>query len=152
MYRLSRDDPLTRRLVFLGKEVRGHFQDVLADHACTIPTWAVLSRAHHQPGMSQVQLAGQIGIEGPTLARHLDKLGADGLVERRRDELDRRIVRIALTEAGERRWAELKDVADDMERTLTRRLTDDQRAVLDTALDLIHLSLEDAHAPVDASH
>ena len=39
-----------------------------------MPTWAVLSEAHHTPGLSQVQLAAQIGIEGPTLARHLDRL------------------------------------------------------------------------------
>jgi len=145
MYRPG--DPLTRRIAFLGKELRESFQQMLADHRCTLPTWAVLSHAHDSPGLSQVALAGRIGIEGPTLVRHLDKLCAEGLVQRRRDERDRRVVRIDLTATGDHRWAELKDVASAMEARLTRQLTDEQLASLDKALDLIHDALEDANAP-----
>ena len=35
-------------------------------------------------------------IEPPTLVRHLDKLADEGLVERRRDEQDRRVARVYL--------------------------------------------------------
>ncbi|HEY2430838.1 MAG TPA: MarR family transcriptional regulator [Acidimicrobiales bacterium] len=145
------DDRLTRRIVFLGKELREYFQAALVDHGATIPTWAVLSHAHHAPGLSQVQLAGRIGIEGPTLARHLDRLCAEGLVERRRDTQDRRVVRIELTEEGERRWAELKDVADRMEQHLTRYLDDDQATALAATLDAVHRALEDANVPALAN-
>jgi MarR family transcriptional regulator for hemolysin len=142
-------DPLTKRIVFLGKALREHFQAGLGEHGATIPTWAVLSHAHHSPGLSQVQLAGQIGIEGPTLARHLDRLSAEGLVARRRDAHDRRVVRIELTDLGEQRWAELKDVADRMEQQLTRYLDDDQAAAVASAIEAVHRALEDAHVPAD---
>jgi len=144
-------DPLTKRIVFLGKALREHFQASLGEHGATIPTWAVLSHAHHSPGLSQVQLAGQIGIEGPTIARHLDRLCAEGLVERRRDAHDRRVVRIELTDLGEDRWAELKDVADRMEHQLTRYLDDDQVAAMSAALEAVHRALEDARVPADAN-
>jgi MarR family transcriptional regulator, transcriptional regulator for hemolysin len=149
MYRIAPDDPLSRRLALVGKELRESFQAMLVEHGCTIPTWAVLNYAHRMPGLSQVQLARQIGIEGPTLVRTLDRLCAEGLVERRRDEHDRRVLRVALTPAGDERWAELRHLADAMDRRLTRHLTPVQIAALNATLDSIHRALEDVHAPAD---
>ena len=45
------------------------------------------------------------------MARHLDRLESDGIVTRTRDTRDRRIVRIALTEAGRRLNQRLSKVA-----------------------------------------
>jgi len=149
MYRIAPEDPLSRRLALVGKELRECFQAMLVDHGATIPTWAVLNYAHRMPGLSQVQLAGHIGIEGPTLVRTLDKLCADGLVERRRDEHDRRVLRVALTPAGEQRWAELRHLADAMDRRLTRHLSPDQISALNATLDCIHRALEDTNVRAD---
>ena len=145
MYWPDRSENLTKRLVFLGKELREAFHAMLAEHGATIPTWAVLNTAHGNPGLSQVNLAAQIGIEGPTVARHLDRLCAEGLVERRRDPSDRRVVRISLTDAGEARWAELREVGQAMESRLIPYLDVTLRAALDDAIDSIHRALEDAH-------
>src|SRR5258708_27740848 len=90
-------DPLGRRLVFLGKQLKASFEAMLAEHDCTIPTWAVLRYLARNPGLSQVQLAGRIGIEGPTLTRHLDRLCAEGLVARQRHEVDPPLARVHLT-------------------------------------------------------
>jgi MarR family transcriptional regulator for hemolysin len=150
MYSPVPGEPLTRRLALVGKELRESFHSMLAERGCTIPTWAVLRCAHLSPGLSQVQLAGLIGIEGPTLARHLDRLCAEGLVERRRDNQDRRVVRVQLTEAGERRWDELVHDVDAFEQRLTRRLTEEQCVALDAALMQIHEALEDSDAAAHA--
>ena len=152
MHRVGPDDPLTKRLAFLGKAIREAFSALLAEHGCTIPTWAVLCEAHNAPGLSQVQLAAQIGIEGPTLTRHLDKLSHEGLVERRRDASDRRIVRVALTSTGEQRWEELKDVRTHFDQRLTAGLDHEHTAVLDTAIERIHRALEDAHDLIHLDH
>ena len=144
MHRVGRDEPLTKRMALLGKAIREAFADLLAAHGCTIPTWAVLTEAHRNPGLSQVQLAAHIGIEGPTLARHLDRLSHEGLVERRRDPSDRRIVRVALTPRGEQRWEELKDVRAHFDQRLTAGLDDGQKAALDIAIERIQRALEDA--------
>jgi MarR family transcriptional regulator for hemolysin len=145
MYRIAPEDPLSRRLALVGKELRESFQAMLVQHGCTIPTWAVLNYAHRMPGLSQVQLAGHIGIEGPTLVRTLDRLCAEGLVERRRDDRDRRVLRVALTPAGDDRWAELQHLAEAMDRRLTRHLSPEQIAALNATLDCIHRALEDPH-------
>jgi MarR family transcriptional regulator for hemolysin len=89
-----------------------------------------------------------MGIEGPTLARHLDRLCAEGLVERRRDPHDRRIVRVALTPLGERRLEELKPVRTQFDEHLVRDLSPEDLASLHRAIDSIHRALEDTHVPV----
>jgi Transcriptional regulators len=50
---------------------------------------------------AQLDLARSLGIESPTLTRHLDNLERNGLVIRRQSEEDRRAVRVELTKAGE---------------------------------------------------
>jgi MarR family transcriptional regulator, transcriptional regulator for hemolysin len=145
-----RDDPVTKRLAFLGKELSEAFSALLGDHGCTMSTWGVLFHAQKSPGLSQVQLAAQMGIEGPTLARHLDRLCTEGLVERRRDPHDRRIVRVALTPLGERQLEELKPVRTHFDEHLVRDLSPEELATLHRAIDCIHRALEDAHAPVAA--
>ncbi|HVM63296.1 MAG TPA: MarR family transcriptional regulator [Acidimicrobiales bacterium] len=150
MYRAAPDDPLTKRLTFLGRAIRDQFSARLAEYGCTISTWAVLSHVHANEGLSQAQIAALIGIEGPTLARHLDRLCAEGLVSRCRDDHDRRIVRVHLTPRGEQRWEQLKDVRTRFDDHLTRDLTDEQKAALDAAIDAMHRALEDAHEPAHA--
>jgi DNA-binding MarR family transcriptional regulator len=148
--RAPREDPLTKRLTFLGRAIKDEFSASLAEYGCTISTWAVLSHVHGSPGLSQAQLASIIGIEGPTLARHLDRLCLEGLVARERDAHDRRIVRVALTPRGEQRWEELKDVRTRFDDRLTRGLSDAQVEALDIAIEVIHRALEDAHEPAHA--
>ena len=144
-------DPLGRRLALLGKVLRERFSGMLATHDCTVGTWAVLRGAHLYPGLSQAQLAGHLGIEGPTLTRQLDRLCAEGLVLRQRDDRDRRVIRVHLTDVGEKRWTELADVADELEARLTRHLTKSQIAALNTAIVKLRRVLEESDAPFDSN-
>ncbi|REF86045.1 MarR family transcriptional regulator for hemolysin [Methylovirgula ligni] len=50
--------------------------------------------------LTQTALADAIGVEGPTLVRHLDHLSAMGLIERREDPSDRRAKLLNLTASG----------------------------------------------------
>ena len=64
--------------------------------------WRVLARLARQGGLRQVDLADALDVEPITLCRMVDRLEEAGLVERRKDEKDRRAWRIHLTEkAGE---------------------------------------------------
>jgi MarR family transcriptional regulator for hemolysin len=51
-------------------------------------------------GVRQNVLADELGVEGPSLVRLLDKLVKDGLVERWEDPSDRRAKTVHLTQAG----------------------------------------------------
>jgi MarR family transcriptional regulator for hemolysin len=81
-YRLSVDEALTG----LG------LSDALA-----LP---VVLLGRRPDGVRQNVLADELGMEGPSLVRLLDKLVEDGLVERREDPSDRRAKIVRLTKLG----------------------------------------------------
>ena len=76
------------------------FNDVLVRQGSSLPTWLILTALRGTQWRTQLELARSLGIEGPTLTRHLDGLERAGLVERRRDPRDRRAVQVELTDAG----------------------------------------------------
>jgi MarR family transcriptional regulator for hemolysin len=56
----------------------------------------VLHLSRGPKDISQTELADRLSIEAPTLARLLDRLAADGWIERRADQHDRRIKTVHL--------------------------------------------------------
>ena len=98
------EESIGRLVALTAKAVREWFESHLADQGGSLPTWIVLSQAIESPeSPSQRELAARMGIGGATLVRHLDRLEAEGLVVRRRDDQDRRVTRVDITVAGRRR-------------------------------------------------
>jgi DNA-binding MarR family transcriptional regulator len=60
--------------------------------------------------MSQRELAAAVQVEDQTMSRTLEKLERCGYIERARDDVDRRRVRVALTPLGRRTCLEAGDV------------------------------------------
>jgi len=54
--------------------------------------------------LTSSELAQAAGLAPPTVTEMLDTLVAAGLVERQRDECDRRVIRISMTRAGRRKF------------------------------------------------
>ena len=131
------EEPLGRQLAITGRMVRERFDGCLNEHGASLTTWAVLRSAEHEDGLSQRELASRMSIESPTLVRHLDRLEDEGLVVRRRDEQDRRVVRVGLTPAGHRRYAELRKVAANVDAQLRSLLDHDEIETLERALHRI---------------
>jgi len=67
--------------------------------------WAVLNRLWEQDGLSQVDLAERTFKDKPGTTRILNLLEKKGIVVRRTDEIDRRVLRVFLTRIGK----DLKD-------------------------------------------
>jgi len=59
--------------------------------------WAVLVRLEHAEGLKQSELAELLDLQPITLTRLVDRLCANGLIERRADPNDRRAKRLYLT-------------------------------------------------------
>jgi MarR family transcriptional regulator for hemolysin len=87
-------------LATTSKAVGRAFNDALAAQGGSIPIWLILNALKSGRRRSQLELARNVGIEGPTMTRHLDGLEQSGLVERKRDPVDRRAVQVQLTRAG----------------------------------------------------
>ena len=92
--------PLGLLLATTSKAVGRAFNNALAEGGGSIPIWLILNALKREPRRTQLDLARAVGIEGPTLTRHLDGMEQAGLVERRRTLPDRRAIQVELTRAG----------------------------------------------------
>jgi MarR family transcriptional regulator for hemolysin len=122
-------DRLGRTLALAHKAMQECIDERMAEHGASLATWLVLHHAVEEPDLSQSHLAARLVIEAPTLVRHLDKLEADGLLERRRDARDRRVVRVRVTAAGREAETRLRAIADIMNAEMRAALGDDHEIV-----------------------
>jgi MarR family transcriptional regulator, transcriptional regulator for hemolysin len=111
--------PIGLQLATTAKAVSRAFNDRLAGAGGSLPTWLVLSSLKSDERRTQLELAHAVGIEGPTLTRHLDGLEEQGLVRRVRGGTDRRAVRVELTEEGELLFQTLRRTVIAFNRELT---------------------------------
>lgn len=97
---MTTEDRLGKQLGIAAKAVQSHFDDELGAVGSSFHTFGVLRHIQMYPGVSQRVLADRLGIEGPTLTHHLDRLVAEGLVERVHSREDRRVASAVLTARG----------------------------------------------------
>lgn len=96
---MSQLDPhrFATQLALLSRSWRAELDRRLFDLGLSQARWLVLMHlARFQEIPTQRELARSVGIEGPTLARLLDGLEAQGLVSRRAAPEDRRAKRVIL--------------------------------------------------------
>lgn len=75
--------------------------------------WLVLTRLHRRPGASHSELAEMMEVEKATAGRMIDRLVANGWVERHSEPGDRRVKRVYLTVEAERVHKRIWRVAED---------------------------------------
>jgi MarR family transcriptional regulator, transcriptional regulator for hemolysin len=130
------------RLLFLThRAVHDELDRRLGQHGASLWNWVLLKEAANAEGASQRELAQHMRIEPPTLVRHLDKLTDEGLVERRPDPADRRVVRVVVTDKGLARLAELHEVVHELDDELRGILTKRDVEVLSRALPRVQTFL-----------
>ena len=89
-------------IVETARQLRRAFDRRAGALGATPAQWRLLARlARKGDGQRQVDLAEGLDVEPITLCRMVDRLEESGLVERRRDEEDRRAWRIFLTPKAE---------------------------------------------------
>jgi MarR family transcriptional regulator for hemolysin len=109
------EERLGKTLGIAAKLCREHFDQGLREAGSSFHSYMVLRHAESYPDLNQRQLAERLGIEGPTLVRHIDRLVAEGLVQRVRDGDDRRVSRVELTAAGKDHLDRISEHADVMD-------------------------------------
>jgi MarR family transcriptional regulator for hemolysin len=101
-------EPIGLQLTRTAKTVSRAFDEALGASGGTLPMWLVLVSLKGQQHGAQRHLARAVGIEGPTLTHHLNRMEAAGYVTRTRDPRNRRVHRVELTEEGERAFHRLR--------------------------------------------
>jgi MarR family transcriptional regulator for hemolysin len=80
--------------------------------------WAVLARLESNEGLKQSELAEMLDLQPITLTRLVDRLYANGLIERRADPDDRRAKRLYLTPQARPLMDRLAELGQDMMKTV----------------------------------
>ncbi len=86
-------DPLVL-LHDVARTMRTRFDQRARTRGMSRAQWIILARLERQPGLSQNELASICEVEPITVARLVDRLEKNGVVERRPDPRDRRIWRL----------------------------------------------------------
>lgn len=94
----------------------------------------LLSILMENPGISQKALAELLHVRPQTLGEQLVKLETNGLIERRTNEYDKRVINIFLTDNGATSAKELSEKSED---TIAKIFADMQDCELDQLLALV---------------
>jgi MarR family transcriptional regulator, transcriptional regulator for hemolysin len=125
-------------VVETARLIRREFNRRAAELGTTREQWRVLAILNrHGDGPRQIDLAETLEVEPITLCRMIDRLEGLQLVERRRDENDRRAWRIHLTEKAQPVIEQLKTLARDFSRDILAGLDADEVAVTAKTLDRV---------------
>jgi MarR family transcriptional regulator for hemolysin len=144
------EERLGRLVAMTGKVAREHFDRCLVAVGSSLNTYIVLKAAAYCPGVSQRQLATMLGIEGPTMTHHLDRLARDGLLERVRNQVDRRVSSVELTAAGRAHLDEIEAEAERHDKEFRSLFTPAEEETLKRLLNRIRdhfLEEADVHHP-----
>lgn len=127
--------PIGLRLAQASRTVERAFDAALAEAGGSLPVWLVLLNLKiHRPA-NQRELAEAVGITGATLTHHLNAMHAQGLVARTRDDANRRVQVVTLTDAGEAAFLRLRAAAIEFDARLRAGFADPELAALAAALD-----------------
>ena len=118
-----------------------------ASAGITRAQFAVLAILARNEGLNQVAVAEQLEITPITLARLIDRLEAEGWVERRHDPDDRRAHRLFLRREGRDVLERLRPLAQRFLEGTFAGLTTEARDQLIESLGVVRASLSDRETP-----
>ena len=113
----------------------------LVPHGVAPGQLAVLQRLWEGDGLTQAELARAVRVEQPTMARTLDRMARDGLIERVPSKADRRAFNVRLTLRGRALRRAVESEAAALERAALAELKRGEGQALARALEQVAASL-----------
>jgi DNA-binding MarR family transcriptional regulator len=127
----------------LSRRISAEVDRRMREHGLTFAQAAVMSRLWWQDGLTQSQLQEQVGVDGSTLTGLLQRMTRQGLVRRRRNRADGRVMLVYLTPRGRDLLPLLNPEAEAANERLFQGFAPAERA---TFLDLMHRALRNMEA------
>lgn len=121
--------------------LRAHCEERGKPYVVTPPQWGALALLLAQDGMTIGTMSQKRGVDAPAATGIITRLEQTGLVERRHDREDRRVVKVYLTEEGRDISHTLVSVVEDFEQHLKQGFAEGE---LDRFLAQLHRLILDA--------
>ena len=137
---------LERFLPYRLSVVTNRISGALSRHYATrfgigIPEWRVIANLGRHPGVSANEVAERTAMDKVTVSRAVAALEHKGLLERGRDDADKRRSRLVLSEKGQNVYAEIAPLALGFERDLLTALTPEEYAQLDRIIEKLNAKM-----------
>jgi MarR family transcriptional regulator, organic hydroperoxide resistance regulator len=131
-----------------SKLLRAAADDAMSAHGVRVGQNIVLEALWDTDGLTPGQIAQRVGLTTPTVVNTTTRMEGAGLVVRRPDPHDARLVRVHLTEHGLSVRGVIEAERDGLARRATAGLTKDERRHLHTSLQkIINQLTDDPDAP-----
>ena len=138
--------PLASYLPYLlnraGARIAASFGEEVRPLGATLQMWRVLAVLREQDGRRMGDLSETTSIEVSTLTRLVDSMERKGLVARRRDAADARVVALHVTPAGRRLTRRIIPIAQRNERVALAGFTAAEADTLKAALRRLYINIE----------
>jgi MarR family transcriptional regulator, organic hydroperoxide resistance regulator len=118
-------------------QIREQTRRVLARYGLQRPQNLVLDALVERDGLTPGEIAKHLEVSGPTAVKMAQRMEANGMVARRRDDPDGRLVRVYLTERGREVQAPVRKEIDEIAEQAVRGLGRAERQALKSSLDAI---------------
>lgn len=128
-------EPIGLQLARTAKLVSRAFDDTLVAAGGSLPVWLILVSLQAKRHGAQRELADAVGVEGPTLTHHLNRMEGAGLVTRSRDPQNRRVHRVELTDEGRALFGRLLESVLVFDARLRAGLSEDELATTRSLLE-----------------
>ncbi len=129
------------RVGILARVLRNNFDRQVASFNVTRSQWMMIGVVAHQPGATQRMIAEALEMSEASAGRLVDRLCAEGLLERRAREDDRRAKAVYLTKQAEPLLERLAAVAQESEERMFRGFSEEEIDKLSEFLDRIQENL-----------
>jgi DNA-binding MarR family transcriptional regulator len=116
----------------------------LVEHSVTSNQYIVLARLWEEDGISITELGERLYLDNPTLTGIVDRMERDGLLQRRRDGDDRRVVNVYLIDKGKNLRQEIGDLAEKTDDEGWEGFTATEKKNLIDSLNLIWKKMNEA--------
>lgn len=126
---------LVEALLRAMRELRRHYDQSATELGLTLSRARVISTLARQEGLTQAQLAVELGIEAPTLKRQIDALERQGFIQRQGMDGDARKRALFLTEKG--RSARISQFIDKLRDQIFEGISPEEQTGLTRALERI---------------
>jgi MarR family transcriptional regulator for hemolysin len=130
--------------------MRGAADDAMSRHGVRVGQNLLLEVLWETDGLTPGELADHVHVATPTVVKSATRMEASGLLSRRRDPDDARLVRLYLTDRGRSVRHAIEAERDALERRATAMLTAQERQHLLSALTKIIDAMADTPPPEDS--
>lgn len=146
----SRKRSINLKVSVIARQLRQRFDERVEQMGVTRAKWMLIAAVARNPGATQRMIAADLEVTDVTAGRLIDRICADGLLERREHPQDRRAYCMYLTPAAKPVMEKIAMAAEAYETDVFASFDDNDLSTLDALLERMAHNLN--NSKLDACH